>query len=179
MKTGYKTYYGKFAAVLLLIVFGLVCWLGLLPYVVNTVEKNQVRKELRQRISLVNNWEDRHSSLAQQNQVLTDAIQEMESSSLTIHQSHLITKKVFEYAQSLDIDIQRFEQGNMIVGENGSEQKIEIRLFTGYHQIAKFIQELENSEYYIAVQSFDLTRNDQSNQIEGSIIVLVKYRSEK
>ena len=175
MKDHFKPIYARLAVAVILTLFMCVSWFAVLPYIVNTFEKNQIRKELTERINLLSNWEERYYLLTEQNQNLIEAIKKTESSALFSNQNHLITKKIYDAAQDFSINIKKLEPSNVIHTTNKSEQEIAINLEGEYHSIAQFIQILEKSDYNIAIKSFDLQNQNQSNRIETSLIIMVRY----
>ena len=178
MKNNFKAYYGKIAAISLLLIFFAASWFLVLPYIVNTLEKIQIRKELKERVSLISNWEDRFKLLEEQNNELISSISKIESQSLKPDESFLITKKIYESAERYQIDIQQVEPG--LLANNASEvkQEIEINLKGDYHRIARFIESLEKSEFNITIQNFELQQSNPTPFVEGSIWLSIKYKLE-
>lgn len=177
MEGWYKPIFGRLAIGGILSAFMCVSWFLVLPYVVNTFEKNQIRKELTERIHLLSDWQERYYSLTEQNRKLVEAIQKTESNALHSNQNHLITKKIYDTAQDLMINIKRLEPNNVVNISDKNMQEIEISLEGNYHSIAQFIQVLEKSDYNIAIKSFDLRNQNNSTQIDTSLLIIITYLS--
>lgn len=175
MEDYFKPMYGRLAIGVILTLCICISWFLVLPYIVNTFEKNQVRRELTERIHLLSNWQERYNLLTQQNEQLIHAIEKTQSNALFSNQNHLITKKIYEAANDLMLNIKKLEPNNVIDNFNKSEQEIEISLEGDYHSIAQFIQILEKSDYNIAIKSFYLRNKNKSNRIETSLIIMVTY----
>ena len=175
MEGWYKPIYGRLAIGGILSFFLGMSWFLVLPYVVNTFEKNQVRNELTERIHLLSDWEDRYYLLTEQNQKLFEAIQKIESNALNPNLNHLITEKIYDAAQDLKINIKRLVPNNLVYTSDISTQEIEIDLEGKYNSIARFIQELEKSDYNIAIKTFNLRNQNNSTQIETSLVIMITY----
>lgn len=176
MREGYQPNYGKYAGLLLIGMFLLVVWFGMLPYLTRVIEKVQLKNTLSEQVAFSSNWEEQLVKLRDYRNQLEVGIQSLEQSQLTPDEAFRIVEAMYTNAENTFVEVVRISQ-EPILGVDQPRQQLTIELEGRYHAIASFVNQME-SGFPLIISDIQMQRSSEANLLSVNLTLIVQYKGE-
>lgn len=153
------TYQWRIASGVLVVLFIAGIVFGLLPYLSQTIERQQVLSSQQESIAFMSDWKGQQKELAEQKKILTEYVRSVKSSIPTQEEFPVVIEYLFRAARRAGIDIESMTPGKQSM-EDLSLRSISIKSTGEYHAIATFINEIEQSNYVARISMLTIEQAD-------------------
>ena len=175
MSTG-NVHIWKMVSALLVVLFLAVTLFGLLPFVVTVFEKQQVLSSQNEQIELMGNWKVQLIDLEEKQEELEDRFSEMVVRLIDKDEFSTIIEQLFIEAGLSSVSIRRVQPGENKINQDYQSKEISLEILGSYHGIARFVNKVEQNGLMIEVKSLEINTMDQSENLEGIILLEVTLR---
>lgn len=156
----------------LLLLFLTVFFFFLLPYASVVYEKFNLLNEQQEQISFMGNWQERLAMLENRHEELQTGLESMVINLAEEEEFSKVVENLFDYSQSSGISIKRIQP----ISENEQQEyivrQIQTDLEGDYHNIAGFINKLEQGSYLVVTKSVDMRKQDGTeDQLTASLVL--------
>lgn len=163
-------YSWRVASVAVFIICLLLIIYVILPYVALTLEKYQVYSIQKESLELVGDWSDQLEELNEKQQMLNESMQTIYIGLPKEQKFSSVVSSLFTTAKSSNVSINRIEPSESISIGNQLKKEFSLELQSEYHNLARFINRIEQGEYLISLQRMSIESNpDMGLMLESTI----------
>ncbi|OAN61003.1 hypothetical protein A8B79_05875 [Balneola sp. EhC07] len=137
-----------------------------LPYVALTLEKYQVYSIQKESLELVGDWGDQLEELNEKQHVLNASMQTIYVGLPKEQEFSSVVSSLFTTAKSSNVSISKIEPSESISIGNQLKKEFSLELRSEYHNLARFINRVEQGDYLINLQRMSI----ESNPAMGSML---------
>lgn len=150
----------------------------ILPYTDSTLEKQRSLSIQKGNIDLIVNWKERLEEQVEKKGLLESYLSKANTGLVSVESFPDAIEEVFSRAEENNILLEKI---NPKEGSTNSKYEVKPMIFEfsgEYHDIAKFLNSLENGQYLMAVHQFQLEKeNDQYLLVKAELSFFMKKES--
>lgn len=158
----------KIVSGLVIMAFIVTLVFGVLPFVTQVYEKWQVLRSQNEQIQLVGNWKTQLIELEAKQEILDERFSEVLASLTSGDGFSGVVEELFSKARASSVTVQRIEPGVRTVSGGYESRQISLQVSGGYHSLARFISQVEQSGLLIEVKTTTIESKDRDEALEGT-----------
>lgn len=151
-----------------------------LPYVSSTLEKYQVYSSQKESLQLVGDWSEQLEQLNKKQIVLNESMESMYIGLPKEQEFSSVVASLFSIAQSSNISISKIKPSESVLVGNQLRKEFSLDIQAEYHNLARFINRIEQSDYLINLQEMrveNATENSPLLETEVSFEITMQTAS--
>lgn len=150
-----------------------------LPYVTGTLEKYQVYNSQKESLELVGDWSAQLERLEEKQVVLDESLNSMYIGLPKEQEFSTVIASLFSQARTSNVNIVKIEPSESQSLEGEMKKEFSLELQAEYHQLARFINRVEQGDYLINLQQMSIESNPQTGSVlEGRVIFELTMQGE-
>ena len=154
--------------------FLLLATFGLLPYVVNIYEKQKALSSQNEQIEFMGNWKEQLKNIESKQAILEERIGKMYVELATEGEFSTVVEQLFSDAQKASISIQKIQPSGDSIKERYLSKQVSLETTGTYHNVARFINSIEQNGLMIEVQAITLEKTEpNTNVLNGSVTLQI------
>lgn len=158
------------AGIVLLTCF--LVWTYIIPEFQQSLQLYSNLQEKKAEIASVKNWQNRLGRLNKNQQKLEDYLSKIFLNLPENDRMSTIVDQVFHEAKSEDVRVLQMRPADQIKHEGYLEIPISVEVKGSYHEIGRFVNNIERSKYLMKVVKVSLTSEENSNSLLTAQIAL-------
>ncbi|WP_299535353.1 type 4a pilus biogenesis protein PilO [Ulvibacterium sp.] len=136
-----------------------------LPYISNTLEKYQIYSSQKESLELVGDWSEQLEGLEEKQKVLDESLTSMYIGLPKEQEFSTVIASLFSKARTSNVNIVKIEPSESQPHQGQLKKKFSLELQSEYHQLARFINRVEQGDYLINLQQMSISSNPQSGTV--------------